>query len=118
MGDLTIVVLLLLVTVVVALLPAWIIPRLTRRKVERELNQLNDLYRYARRHNTFVRSFNGRRFVVTLGSQGLHYVLENQFVSRERLLRALGEGGEGPLRKAEEEESRHGPTPTFTTAAA
>lgn len=118
MGTQTIVTLLLAVTVVVALLPVWIIPSLSRRKAERQLDQLNELYRYARRHNTFVRNHNGLRYVVVLGSRGFHYLLEGHSVSRERLLRALGEDKEGLLLKAEGEESRHGPSPTFTTAAA
>eukprot|EP01047_Picozoa_sp_COSAG01_P091539 COSAG01_NODE_23115_length_828_cov_0.533608_2_plen_119_part_00 len=114
----TSIILILLVTLVAVFFPSYILAPLLRRRAERAVVQIEDLHRYARRHNTFVRTLNGRRYVVSLGSQGLHYVLENQFVSRERLLRALGEGSEASLRKAEEEESRHGPTPTFTTAAA
>jgi len=82
------------------------------------LGQLEAMYRYARRHNTFVRRHKGLRFVVVLGSRGFHYMLEGHSVSRARLLRALGEGGEALLLKAEGEENRHGPTPTFTTAVA
>lgn len=109
---------LLLVTVIVALLPVWVIPNLLRRQAERALSQLEAMHRYARRHNTFVRQHKGLRFVVVLGSHGFHYMLEGYSISRLRLLRALGEESEGVLLKAEGEESHHGPTPTFTTAAA
>jgi len=89
--------LIVLVTVVAVFLLRWGIPAWLRQRAERALGQLEAMYRYARRHNTFVRRHS---------------------VSRARLLRALGEGGEALLLKAEGEENRHGPTPTFTTAVA
>ncbi|RMH56041.1 MAG: hypothetical protein D6684_06130 [Deinococcus-Thermus bacterium] len=103
---------------VLVLLPLWLVPFLKRRREERELLALNKMYRFARRHNTFVRNFQGVRFVVVLGSEGFRYMLGGQFVSRERLLKALGEENEKVLLKAEGEESQSGPVQLLLTSPA
>lgn len=106
------------VTALIVLIPTWLMPVLKRRRQERELLALDRMYRFALKHNTFVRNHLGVRYVVVLGQQGLYYMLAGQFVSRERLLKALGEEHEKKLLKAESEESRHGPTASLTTIPA
>lgn len=99
-------------------LPLWIGPNLARRQEERTLSLLARMERFARRHNTFVRNCNGTRYVVVLGHKGFHYMVNGQFVSRAQLSKALGVQYERLIAKAEEEEQRHGPTPTFRTQPA
>ncbi len=106
------------VTALVALVPIWLVPVLNRRRRQRELLALDQMHRFALKHNTFVRNHLGVRFVVVLGKQGFYYMLGGKFVSRERLLKALGEEHEKQLLKAEGEESRHGPTLTLITIPA
>ncbi len=95
------------VTAAWVLLATWLIPMLNRRRQEREQLALAKMHRFAMRHNTFVRNHQGLRYVVVLGKQGFCYMLGGEFVSRERLLRALGEENEKHLLKAESEESQH-----------
>lgn len=96
-------------------LPLWIGPNLARRQEERNLSLLARMERFARRHNTFVRNCNGTRYVVVLGNKGFHYMASGQFVTREQLAKALGNQYARLIDKAEEEEQRHGPSPTFRT---
>ncbi|GIW35561.1 hypothetical protein [Meiothermus sp.] len=103
------------VTALIVLIPTWLMPVLKRRRQERELLALDRMYRFALKHNTFVRNHLGVRYVVVLGQQGFYYMLAGQFVSRGRLLKALGEEHEKQLLKAEAEESRHGPTVNLIT---
>ncbi|WP_027882727.1 hypothetical protein [Meiothermus rufus] len=102
--------LLFLVTACLVFLPIWLARALGERRQQRELQALERMYRFARKHNTFVRNHQGVRYVVVLGKQGFHYMLWGQMVSRQRLLKALGEEHERVLLKAESEESQHGPT--------
>lgn len=105
--------------VLVVLFASWYGPQIRRKKEVQELSILNAMYRYARRHNTFVRSHNGVRFVVVMGTRGFHYMLDGEMVSRAQLLSALGdENDRALLNKVESEESRQGPTPTRLTAPA
>ncbi len=106
------------VTALMVLVPAWLLPILKRRRQERELLALEKMHRFALKHNTFVRNHRGVRYVVVLGKQGFYYMLGGQFVTRERLLKMLGEEHEKHLLKAEGEESRHGPTMTLVTGPA
>lgn len=106
------------VTALVVLVPVWLMPTFNRRRQERELFALSKMQRFAFKHNTFVRNHQGVRYVVVLGKQGFYYMLAGQFVSRERLLKILGEENEKHLLKAESEESRHGPTLTLVTLPA
>ncbi|MCS7068395.1 MAG: heme exporter protein CcmD [Meiothermus sp.] len=103
------------VTALIVLALAWLMPLLKRRRQEQELRALERMHRFALKHNTFVRNHSGVRYVVVLGQQGFYYMLGGQFVSRERLLKALGEEHEKQLLKAEGEESRHGPTLSLIT---
>jgi uncharacterized protein (DUF58 family) len=103
------------VTALLVLAGSWLVPALNRRRLERELFALNKMHRFALKHNTFVRNLQGVRFVVVLGKQGFYYMLAGQFVSRDRLLKTIGEENEKLLLKAESEESRHGPTPKLIT---
>ncbi|RDI94784.1 hypothetical protein DV704_09905 [Meiothermus sp. QL-1] len=96
----------------------WLMPTLERRRQERELQALHRMHRFALKHNTFVRKFQGVRFVVVLGQRGFHYMLGGQFVSRAQLLKAIGEENEKVLLKAESEESQHGPVKTLATSPA
>lgn len=96
----------------------WYGPQIRRRKEIHELSILTAMYRYARRHNTFVRNHNGTRFVVVLGTRGFHYMLDGEMISRAKLLKTIGEENERILLKIEGEESRQGPTPTRMTAPA
>jgi hypothetical protein len=98
------------VTALLVLAGGWLVPVLNRRRLERELFALNKMHRFALKHNTFVRNLQGVRFVVVLGKQGFYYMLGGQFVSRDRLLKTIGEENEKLLLQAESEESRHGPT--------
>lgn len=99
-------------------LPLWVGPNLARRQEERNLSMLARMERFARRHNTFVRNCNSTRYVVVLGHKGFHYMVNGQVVSREQLTKALGNSYSHLILKAEEEEQRHGPTPTFRTQPA
>ena len=92
----------------------WLGPRLGQRRQENQLEALARMQRCARRHNTFVRNANGVRFVVILGMNGFHYMLDGQWVSRSRVVRSIGEADERLLFKAEGEESRQGPVPTIS----
>jgi hypothetical protein len=107
-----------LVTALLVLLPLWLIPLLNRRRQERELLALTKMHRFALKHNTFVRNHQGLRYVVVLGKNGFYYMLGGEFVSRERLLKALGEENEKYVLKAEREESQHGPAPGLVTSPA
>jgi hypothetical protein len=104
--------------VLLVLFAAWYGPQIRRKKELQELTTLNAMYRYAKRHNTFVRNHNEIRFVVVLGTRGFHYMFDGQMVSRAKLLKAIGEENERILLKIEGEESRQGPTPTRLTAPA
>lgn len=106
------------VTALIVLVPAWLMPILKRRRQEQELLVLERMHRFALKHNTFVRNQRGVRYVVVLGKQGFYYLLGGQFVTRDRLLKVLGEEHEKQLLKAESEESRHGPTLTLVTSPA
>ncbi len=106
------------VTALLVLVLTGLIPAIKRRRQEQALLVLEKMHCFALKHNTFVRNHQGVRFVVVLGTQGFCYMLSGQFVSRERLLKALGEENEKYLLKAEGEESRHGPTLTLITAPA
>ncbi|MCX7782181.1 MAG: hypothetical protein N2318_00880 [Meiothermus sp.] len=106
------------VTALIVLVPTWLMPVLKRRRQERELLALDRMHRFALKHNTFVRNHLGVRYVVVLGKHGFYYMLGGQFVSRDRLLKVLGEEHEKQLLKAESEESRHGPTLTLITIPA
>ena len=99
-------------------LPLWVGPRLNRRIEEQQLSLLARMERFARRHNTFVRNCNSVRWVVVLGQNGFHYMIGGKFVSRDQLIKTLGTQHERLITKAEEEEQRHGPTPTFRTQPA
>lgn len=92
----------------------WLGPRLSQRRQENQLEALARMQRCARRHNTFVRNANGVRYVVVLGMSGFHYMMGGQWVSRTRLVQAIGEADERLLFKAEGEESRQGPVPTVS----
>lgn len=105
------------VTALMVFVPTWLMPALKRRRQERELLALEKMHRFALKHNTFVRNHLGVRYVVVLSKQGFYYMLGGQFVSRERLLRVLGED-EKQLLKAESEESRLGPTLSLITIPA
>lgn len=85
------------------------------RPQEARLRALAKMLRHAKRHNTIVRYHRGIPFVVAHQRRGLVYMLEGRWVSRERLLRALGPGGEAVLSKVEEEESMTAPNPTRLT---
>lgn len=106
------------VTALLVWVLGWLVPFLNRRRQERELRILGKMQRFALKHNTFVRNHHGVRYVVVLGKQGFYYMLAGQFVSRERLLKVLGEENEKHLLKAESEESCHGPTLTLVTLPA
>lgn len=106
------------VTALLVLVPLWLMPVLNRRRQERELLALNEMHRFALRHNTFVRNHQGLRYVVVLGKNGFYYMLGGEFVPRERLLKALGEENEKYLLKAEREESQHDPAPGLITSPA
>jgi len=106
------------ITALIALIPTWLIPMLNQRRQEREMSILNKMHRFALRHNTFVRNQGGIRYVVVLGKNGFCYMLSGEFVSRERLLKALGEENEKYLLKAESEESRHSTATTLVTIPA
>lgn len=82
------------------------------------MSALNKMHRFALRHNTFVRNQRGIRFVVVLGKNGFCYMLGGELVSRERLLKALGEENEKYLLKAESEESCHSTATTLVTIPA
>ncbi len=110
--------LLFLVTACLVFLPSWLARAMAERRRRRELQALERMHRFARKYNTFVRNHHGVRYVVVLGKQGFHYMLWGQLVSRQRLLKALGEEHERVLLKAESEESRHGPVPTTITVPA
>ncbi|GIW24270.1 hypothetical protein [Meiothermus sp.] len=106
------------VMALMVLIPLWLLPVLKRRRQEQELRALHKMHRFALKHNTFVRNHQGVRYVVVLGKQGFYYMLRGQFVSRDRLLKELGEEYEKQLLKAESEESQHGPAVTLVTAPA
>lgn len=106
------------ITALVVLVPLWLMPVLSRRRQERELLVLNKMHRFALRHNTFVRNLQGTRYVVVLGKNGFCYMLAGELVSREKLLKALGEENEKHLLKAESEESQHGAPVSLVTMPA
>jgi len=106
------------VTLIGVALPVWVGPLLTRRREEEQLSLLARMERFARRHNTFVRNCNSIRYVVVLGSRGFHYMVGGKYATKEQLLKVLGTQHERLISKAEEEEQRHGPTPTLRTQPA
>ncbi len=106
------------VTALWVLLAVWLMPTLHRRRQEREQLVLAKMHRFAMRHNTFVRNHQGLRYVVVLAKQGFCYMLGGEFVSRERLLKALGEENEKHLLKAEAEESQHSAARSLVTIPA
>ncbi|WP_276957243.1 hypothetical protein [Allomeiothermus silvanus] len=90
-------------------------PKVGEHKRDAKVRALAKMSRHARRHNTVVRYHNGVPFVVTHQRRGLVYMLEGRNVSRERLVRALGHGGEAVVSKVEQEEAMTAPNPTHLT---
>lgn len=90
-------------------------PKMGEHSRDAKVRALAKMSRHARRHNTVVRYHNGVPFVVTHQRRGLVYMLEGRNVSRERLVRALGHGGEAVVSKVEQEEAMTAPSPTHLT---
>lgn len=96
----------------------WLVlyaPKMGEQSRDAKVRALAKMSRHARRHNTVVRYHNGVPFVVTHQRRGLVYMLEGRTVSRERLVRALGHGGETVVSKVEQEEAMTAPNPTHLT---
>ncbi len=94
------------------LFSAWY-PQVQNRKVDQSVRALARMSRHARRHNTVVRYHNGVPFVVTHQRRGLVYLYAGRVVSRQDLVKLLG--NEEVVSRAEREESLQAPNPTRLT---
>ena len=92
-----------------------VMPRLLRNQQEQQVRALARMHKYAKRHNTFVRTHKGMRFVIVLGTRGFHYMVDGRVLSREKLIATLGKEGDFAVAKAEAEEEKQNPTPTRIT---
>ena len=90
-------------------------PRLLRNQQEQQVRALARMHKYAKRHNTFVRTHKGIRFVIVLGTRGFHYMVDGRVLSREKLIAALGKEGDFAVAKGEAEEEKQNPSPTRIT---
>jgi len=88
-------------------------PQAQNRKADQGVRALARMSRHARRHNTLVRYHNGVPFVVTHQRRGLVYMYAGRTVSRQALVRLLG--NEDKVNRAEREESLLAPNPTRLT---
>jgi hypothetical protein len=90
-------------------------PRFLRNQQEQQVRGLARMHKYAKRHNTFVRTHKAIRFVIVLGTKGFHYMVDGKVVSREKLLVVLGKEGDFAIAKGEAEEEKQNPSPTRIT---
>lgn len=90
-------------------------PRFLRNQQEQQVRALARMHKYAKRHNTFVRTHKGLRFVIVLGTRGFHYMIDGKVVTREKLMATLGKEGDFAIAKAEAEEEKQNPSPTRIT---
>ncbi|MCL6526626.1 MAG: hypothetical protein K6T57_07035 [Thermaceae bacterium] len=97
------------------LLLVWKGPELFANPQDRAVRNLAKMARQAKRHNTIVRYHYGIPFVITHQRRGLVYMLNGEFVSRERLIAALGKDGPDLVYKVEGEERMSIPNPTRIT---
>lgn len=88
-------------------------PQAQNRKVDQGVRALARMSRHARRHNTLVHYHNGVPFVVTHQRRGLVYMYAGRMVSRQELVKLLG--NEDIVNRAEREESLLSPNPTRLT---
>lgn len=107
--------LILMVAVVSLITLAWKGPELFAKYQKDPMRALARMARHARRHNTMVRYYNNQPFVVTHQSRGLVYMVEGVLVTREKLIKILGEGSKYDITKAEEQEEKSLPNPTRMT---
>ncbi len=104
---------LLIASLVFVILFAMAYPEAQKRKLDRGVRALARMSRHARRHNTVVRYHNGVPFVITHQRRGLVYMYAGRLVSRQELVKLLGD--EDIVRRAEREESLQAPNPTRLT---
>jgi len=104
---------LLIASLVFVILFAMAYPEAQKRKLDQRVWALARMLRHARRHNTVVRYHNGTPFVVTHQRRGLVYMYAGRLVSRQELVKLLGD--EVIVRRAEREESMQAPNPTRLT---
>lgn len=110
--------LVLMVAVVGLIALAWKGPEMFARHQKDPMRALARMARHARRHNTGVRYFNNKPYVITHQSRGLVYMVEGVFVTREKLIKVLGENSKYDIGKAEEQEEKTSPSPTRLTMLA
>lgn len=110
--------LVLMVAVVGLIALAWKGPELFTKYQKDPMRALARMARHARRHNTGVRYFNNKPYVITHQSRGLVYMVEGGFVTREKLIKVLGESCKYDISKAEEQEEKAIPNPTRLTMLA